>query len=518
MLFELNKIVEWLKAMTQARFSQKQLETLHVISLELARPGELDQALNNALVQISNRLGMRRGVVSVFRRDLKEIHTIVTIEQTRESPEQTRYQLGEGITGKVVKTGRPMAVARLDMEPLFMDRAGVRKGLNLAELAFICVPIRFGREVVGALSVDFQTRRKGNLERELKLLQSVAELIASRVERRRMIEENKRLKESAGSADPQGLVIGSSKEIRQVRYMVSQVADSKTTVLLTGETGTGKGLVARALHKSSPRKNQPFVHLDCGAIPEHLIESELFGHERGAFTDATRTRAGRFAAAGSGTIFLDEINQLPPQAQVKLLRVLQDKEFERVGSSRTLKANARIITAANRDLETEVAEGRFRADLFYRLNVFPIFVPPLRERGADVMMLADHFVCLYSEELGKTVERIDTPAIDMLMAYHWPGNVRELENAIERAVLLSTDGVIRAHLLPPSLQMKAVESRGKKRGKLEQLVASYEIDLIVEALKDAEGNQTKAAMLLETTKRVIQYKIQKYNIDYKIFR
>ncbi len=504
--------------MRKTHFTQKQLNALHIVSLDLAKPGELDSAMHVTLNHLSKHLGMKRGMISVLRRDLKEIHTLVAVGMDSDKLSSVRFQLGEGITGKVVESGRPIAVPRLDREPLFLDRSGVRRKLDRAELAFICVPISYSNEVVGALSADFALNKETNIDIELKLLESAAKLIASRVERRRMIEENKRLKESQGSVDPEGRIIGSSKVIRQVRYLISEVADSKTTVLLMGETGTGKGLVARALHKSSPRKGEPFIHLNCGAIPEHLIESELFGHEKGAFTGANRTRHGRFEAAGTGTIFLDEINLLPPQAQVKLLRVLQDREFERVGSSKSLKTNARIITATNRDLETAVSEGSFRADLFYRLNVFPIFIPPLRERGADIVLLSDHFVKVYTDELERKVERIDTTAIDMLMAYHWPGNVRELEHAIERAVLLAKDGVIRAHLLPPSLQLKAMEFRTKKRGKLEQLVASYEMGLIVDALKDAEGNQTQAAKLLGTSKRVIQYKVQKYGVDYKQFK
>jgi Nif-specific regulatory protein len=504
--------------MTRTAFSHKQLDALHAVALVLAKPGELDDALRKTLKKLAKHLNMKRGMISVFRRDLEEIHTVVAIGMSSSQSDQARYNLGEGITGRVVQTGRPIAVPCLDNEPLFLDRSGTRRNLNRSDLAFICVPIRFGDEVVGALSSDVEPEGTSDLTTELKLLQSVADLIASRVERRRMIEENKRLRDIAGGVDPQGLIIGSSRAIRNVRYLLSQVADSRTTVLLTGENGTGKGLVARALHNMSPRSTQPFVHVNCGAIPEHLIESELFGHEKGAFTDATKNRSGRFESAGSGTIFLDEINTLPAQAQVKLLKVLQDKEYERVGSSRPIRTNARIITATNGDLEKEVEAKKFRADLFYRLNVFPIFIPPLRERGADIMMLADHFVKTYSEELGKTVTRIDTPAIDMLMSYHWPGNVRELENAIERSVLLANEGVITSQILPPSLQMKTMESRTEKRGKLEQLVASYEIGLIVDALKDGDGNQTKAAQLLGTTKRIIQYKIQKYKIDYTKFK
>ena len=515
-------------------FNADQLHALHLLALELAKPGEFDAALKKSLNILSKYLSMKRGMISIFRRDIGEIHTVLSTGMSDSQTDQARYQLGEGITGRVVETGRPIAIPRLDQEPLFLDRTGTRRDLDQSELAFVCVPVRFGDEVVGALSVDCASSQDKDMTMELKLLEAVGQLVASRVERRRMgpaatpeqvgkeirrlSEENKRLKASGGSVGPQGLIIGSSKAMRNVRYLVSQVADSKVSVLLTGATGTGKGLVARALHKSSPRNDLPFVHLNCGAIPEHLIESELFGHEKGAFTGAVSTRIGRFEAAGNGTIFLDEINSLPAQAQVKLLKVLQDREYERVGSDKTFRTNARIITATNKDLEAEVQQGNFRSDLYYRLNVFPIYIPPLKERGADIMMLADHFVKIYSDELGKPIDRIDTPAIDMLMAYHWPGNVRELENVVERAVLLAKARVISPHHLPPSLQMKAMESRTEKRGKLEQLIASYEMGLIVDALKDSEGNQTKTAKLLGTSKRVIQYKVQKYGIDYKKFR
>ncbi len=501
----------------KANFTLEQLDALHRIARTLAVPGELGAALRETLDTLAKRLRMRRGMISVYRRDLGEVHELVSVGMEARRGDPVHYRLGEGITGRVVETGQAMAVPRLDQEPLFLDRSGARRGLKRSELAFLCVPIRHGREVVGALSADQVHDPDRDLDRELAVLDSVAELIASRVVSVRTTEENKRLRESGGSVEFQGPILGTSEAMRHLRYLIGQVADSKATVLLTGETGTGKGLVARTIHQASPRRGEPFVHVNCGAIPEHLVESELFGHEKGAFTGATEARSGRFEAAGGGTIFLDEVDALPAAAQVKLLRVLQEREFERVGSNRSLRSNARIIAACNGDLEAAVKAGRFRADLFYRLNVFPVHVPPLRERGADILLLADHFITTYSREFSKDVNRLDTPAIDMFMAYHWPGNVRELENAIERAVLLARDGVIRAHLLPPTLQMKAMESRTRNRGKFESLVAAYEMELIVDALKDAGGNQTTAARLLETTKRVIQYKVAKYGIDYRKF-
>ncbi|NOZ01925.1 MAG: GAF domain-containing protein, partial [Deltaproteobacteria bacterium] len=483
--------------MSKLEYTREQLEALRRVAMTLAGPGDLDAALKETLKALSRLLGMKRGIVSIYRRDLNEVHMLVARGLGSKRMEPVRYRLGEGITGRVVKSGRPVAVPRLDKEPLFLDRTGVRRDLDRAELAFLCVPIRYGKEVVGALSADRVSDPESNLDGELRLLEEVAGLIASRVVRRRVREENKRLKESAGTGGTPGMILGSSEAMVQVRYLVSQVADSKATILLTGETGTGKGLIARSIHRSSPRADQSFVQVNCGAIPENLVESELFGHERGAFTGATEKREGRFEAAGAGTLFLDEVDELPMATQVKLLRVLQEHQYERVGSNRVKTTRARIIAASNRDLEKAVMDGRFRPDLYYRLNVFPIHVPPLRERGADVTLLADHFIQMYAREFGKDVSRMDTPAIDMFMAYHWPGNVRELENAIERAVLLAKDGVIRAHLLPPSLQMKTMESRAQARGRLEQLVASYEMELIVDALKDAGGNQTRAAELLE---------------------
>ena len=300
--------------------------------------------------------------------------------------------------------------------------------------------------------------------------------------------------------------------------MVAQVADSNTTALITGETGTGKELVARAIHNNSPRKGGPLVQVNCAAIPDTLIESELFGHERGAFTGALHQRRGRFEEANGGTIFLDEVGELSAAAQVKLLRVLQEKRFQPLGSSRVINVNVRIIAATNRNLEQDIISDRFRADLFYRLNVFPIYLPPLRERGSDVILLADHFLLKYSKEMSKNVKRISTPAIEVFLSHKWPGNVRELENCIERAVLLSkTDMIDTAHL-PPSLQIREKELDRKERSKLSSVVEAEERSLIMDALQESGGNQTKAATILGTTKRIIQYKVTKLGINPKLFR
>jgi Nif-specific regulatory protein len=313
-------------------------------------------------------------------------------------------------------------------------------------------------------------------------------------------------------------IIGRSKVIQEVLRLIDQVADTNTTALISGETGTGKELVAKAIHDNSRRGSGPIVQVNCAAMPDTLLESELFGHERGAFTGAITRRRGRFEEAQGGTIFLDEVGELSPLAQAKLLRVLQEREFQPLGSSRTVKVDVRVITASNKDLESEISQGAFRQDLFYRLNVFPIYLPPLRERGPDILLLADYFVLKYAREFGKDIKRITTSAIDMLMSYHWPGNVRELENCVERAVLLSQENAIDSWHLPPTLQMKPEGMQNVSRGKLEALTSAFERDLITDALKDVRGNQSQAARLLGTTKRIVQYKVEKYGIDPRRFR
>jgi Nif-specific regulatory protein len=305
--------------------------------------------------------------------------------------------------------------------------------------------------------------------------------------------------------------------MREVYEQVTQVARTNTTVLLRGESGTGKEMIAHAIHYNSLRAGKPFIKVSCAALPETLIESELFGYERGAFTGAMSRKKGRFELADGGTLFLDEIGDLNASTQIKLLRALQEREFERLGSTETIKVNVRLIAATNKDLEKAIEKGQFRADLYYRLNVFTIFMPPLRERKPDVLLLADHFLEKYGREHHKHIKRISTPAIDMLTSYHWPGNVRELENIIERAVVVCDSSVIHGHHLPPTLQT-AEGSGTVTRLSLAQSVAAYESDIIQDALKTARGNRAKAAKLLHTTERILGYKIKKYGIDCERFR
>jgi len=498
--------------------SFEELAALHAIAKILAQPWELRDQLERVLNEMHVRLGMERGMISLLDRDTGEAWLDVAHGVNLDGLEIT-YRMGEGITGKVAQTGRPMAIPNLGKEALFLDRTGARRYLNREELAFLCVPIMYDNRVVGILSADKGAGSVIDLDFELTMLTAVAELIAKAVHILALEEENRRLRRIINQGrSPSVDFIGHSKGMQEVFGLVSHVADSGTTVLILGETGTGKELVARAIHMNSPHGKGPLVQVNCAAIPDTLMESELFGHEKGAFTGALRQRRGRFEEANNGTIFLDEVSELSAAAQAKLLRVLQEKQFQPLGSSRLVHTNARVVAATNRRLEECIATGQFRSDLYYRLSVFPIHLPPLRERGNDIILLADHFVLKYSHELGKPVKRISTAVVEAFLSHTWPGNVRELENCIERAVLLAEGDSIEIVHLPPSLQIKTRTCEKKDSGRLSSVVEAQERTLIIDALKETRGNQSQAARLLGTTKRIIQYKIQKLGIDPRKYR
>ncbi|MEL7367732.1 MAG: sigma 54-interacting transcriptional regulator [Myxococcota bacterium] len=449
--------------------------------------------------------GLVRGAVVLLRRDTRELavdaaHPPVDAEFEEESSSSApRFDVDSGgLARQVIDTGQAVVL------PQVRDSTG--------NLAFISVPIQWGDEVVGALSVDRRRVDGTPLEDDLQLYGLVAALLAPVVSARQTRVEAAR----PVSASPTRIV-ARAKSMKPVMQMIETVAASDATVLIRGESGTGKELVADAIHHLSGRRDQPFVKVNCAALAEGVLESELFGHEAGAFTGALQRRLGRFELANGGTIFLDEIGEFTPSIQVTLLRILQEQTFERVGGSQTLSTDVRVIAATNRDLEAAMIAERFRHDLYYRLNVFPIHVPPLRERRTDILLLADSFVERCARALNKDVRRISSEAIDLLMAYHWPGNVRELENCIERAVLLTRDGVIHAHHLPPTLQTP--ESSGTSpKGTLQSAVDAVERELIVDALKDARGNMAEAARRLGVTERQMGLRVKKYGLTPKKYR
>ncbi|GMW02462.1 MAG: sigma-54-dependent Fis family transcriptional regulator [Candidatus Hydrogenedentota bacterium] len=502
-----------------------ELALLFEISQILERSLDLRDEMGHVLSAISDNTGMMRGTITLLNRHTHEIFIEAAHGLSTTQRERGRYRPGEGITGRVVETGRPIAVPRISQEPAFLDKTRSRTELQRDEISFICVPIKIGNETIGALSVDRLFSDTVSLDEDMRLVTIIASMIAQAVrirqraqeERMALLQENMRLQNELKERFRPANIIGSSRAMQKVYDLIQQVAQSDATVLIRGESGVGKELVASAIHYNSSRANSAFIKVNCAALPEAVIESELFGHEKGAFTGAVNQRKGRFELAHGGTIFLDEIGDLSPTMQVRLLRVLQEREFERVGGTDTIRVDVRVITATNRDLEVAMTKEEFRQDLYYRLNVFPIHIPPLRERKTDILELANFFVEKYSQKAHKNVRRISTPAIDMLSSYHWPGNVRELENVIERAVLLTNDDVVHGHHLPPTLQ--TAEASGTiMEGTLDATLNNVEREMIIEALKNARGNKAKAASALGITERIMGLRVRKHSIDTRMYR
>ncbi len=503
----------------------RQLSDLLEVSQTLGSTLNLKASLTRILEILEESRGTLSAAIFLKDEDAGDLGVEAATGAAAATARNARYRLGEGITGRVVASGKPVMVPRVSREPLFLDRSGVFKKSGKEEMSFVCVPIKADNRTVGALGVGLPYHKERSYDQEGKLFGIVASMIGQAVrvhklvegERKRLLDENTKLRQELRDRYDIRNIVGSSRAMQQVYEHVAQVAPASTTVLIRGESGTGKELVAHALHYSSPRAKKPFVKVSCGALPESLIESELFGYEPGAFTDARAQKKGRFELAHGGTLFLDEVGELSASTQIKLLRVLQEHEFERLGGVQPIKVNVRVVAATNKDLEAGVKDGTFREDLYYRLNVYSIYLPPLRERRPDIPLLADHFIEKYAAAHGKDVRRIATSAIDMLMSYHWPGNVRELENCIERAVLVCEGGVIHAHHLPPSLQTAEV-SGTLPRQSLKEALGAYEKDLIQDALKSARGNRARAARLLDTTERIIGYAVRKYGIEPTRFR
>jgi Nif-specific regulatory protein len=500
----------------------RRLSTLLEISQALSGTLNLKSSMQRVLQIVIRHHGVVRGMVTLLREG--ELH-VEAVEGFDDRARNVSFKVGEGITGQVVQSGKPIVVPRISKEPEFLNRMSRRAELARHELSFICVPIVVQRSTVGTLAVDLKFKPERDYESSVKFFGIVSSMIAQALnvqrlveeERRRLVDENTHLRQELRERYDFSNIIGTSGPTRQMYEQVAQVAQTNTTVLIRGESGTGKELIAHAIHYNSLRAKKPFVKVSCAALPDTLIESELFGYEKGAFTGANARKKGRFELAEGGTIFLDEIGDINASTQVKLLRVLQEREFERLGGTESVRVNVRVIAATNKDMEKALADGTFREDLYYRLNVFTIFVPPLRERKADLLLLADHFLEKFSREHGKVIKRISTPAIDMLMAYHWPGNVRELENALERAVLVCDGQVVHGHHLPPTLQT-ADASGTVTRVSLKDAVEGFERDLIQDALKTTRGNRAKAARLLDTTERILNYKVRNLGVDVRRFR
>ena len=517
-------VAQWMEPDEAHAGELRKLSTLLEASQALSATLDLHAALSRVLEILVRHHGAVRGAVVLRDESTGEVEIEASAGAIAPG-KRVRFNGSEGIIGQVLSTGKPVVVPRMSNEPMFMHRLSDRPELGKQELSYVSAPISLERKTIGAVSIDLRFKADRDYNRTAKFLGVVGSMIGQAVrvhrlivaDKQKLVDENTHLRQELKERYDFSNIIGTSGPMRQVYEQIAQVARTNTTVLLRGESGTGKELIAHALHYNSARAKKPFIKVSCAALPQDLIESELFGYEKGAFTGAHGTKKGRFEAAEGGTLFLDEIGELNLATQIKLLRVLQEREFERLGGTETIRANIRLIAATNKDLEKAIAAGEFREDLYYRLNVFSIFVPPLRERKPDVLLLADYFLEKFSREHGKAVKRVSTPAIDMLSSYHWPGNVRELANVMERAVVVCDAQVVHAHHLPPTLQ--TAEATGTaSSATLRVSMEAFEKDALLDALKSARGNRAKAARLLATTERIFNYRVRKYAIDWRRFK
>ncbi len=509
---------------------ERELCLLYELSQFLNSSAHIADTLDGALKLMARHLNMMRSSITLLSPQGDKMHIEAAYGLNPIEKARGHYKAGEGVIGKVISGAKPMLVTRISEEPLFLNRTRSRD-VQKDAVSFLCVPIIFDDQVIGALSVDRIFNANQSLEEEVKLLCILASMLSRAAKLRQSYMQNSSLSKNSTAHRPSAFV-GNSEAMELAYTQIAQVAPSCTTVLICGESGTGKELTAQAIHAASPRAHQAYVSLNCAALPENLIESELFGHEKGAFTGAIAVRKGRFEMAHGGTLFLDEIGELSLLIQAKLLRVLQDHRFERLGGTETRQVDIRIIAATNRSLEDMVEQGTFRKDLYYRLNVFPITLAPLRERKDDIALLANHFMQKYAAANGRNNIRLSLTAVDMLQRYAWPGNARELQNIMERATLLvGEDGFIRPEHLPVQLHRSScllanpnntheinVKSITSSQAPLQERLDELEYVYIVESLEQSKGHLGQAAQMLGLTERVMALRLRKYNLSYKKFR
>ena len=511
-----------------------ELKALYRIVKFIGSAAHLDTALSAILKVLHDTLRMERATLALL--DGSNRHLTIRASYGLSVQEEQRgvYGLDEGVYGQVFSTVAPFIVPDVHSEPLFLNRTGARRPISKTKISFIGVPVVLGEVPVGVLSVDRLFGNDVSFEEDVRFLTVVATLIAQFLslnqailrDRQKLVQENMSLKAQLHDRHKKHYIIGHCKPMQEVFWSIERVAPSKATVLLLGESGTGKELVAQAIHEASPRRDKAFVKINCAALPETLLESELFGHEKGAFTGADGSRIGRFELADKGTLFLDEIGEMPLLLQAKLLRVLQEQQFERLGSTRTVNVDVRIIAATNVRLEDAVAEGTFRNDLYFRLNVVPIVLPPLRERRGDIPLLLDHFLRISNKQNDKRL-RMSKDFLEVLTEHGWPGNVRELQNLIERLVILSTGDVLRVEDLPTNFVQPAVPagtghngqniaqqaplSAGRPAGARRSL-QDIEREQVEDALVRHGWVQARAARELGLTQRQIGYRMKKFNL------
>lgn len=503
-------------------YAETDLVFLFNISNIISHSLDIFKDLESVLEELCKFLEAQYSMITIIDRSYDKIKISSAYGLTDEERRRGVYALGEGVVGEVVQSGKSIVIKDIGKDPKFLNKTGIRREKN-QQMAFLCSPIIINNKIMGTLSIHKVHSNIEDFSPEEKFLNIVGALIAKSVStRRRQIEEIEELRKEnqrlrGGRNFKPDNIIGNSSLMRDIYELIERVSPTNSTIIIRGESGVGKELIAEAIHNNSPRKSKPFIKINCSALPENLIESELFGYEKGSFTGASTSHAGRFEMANQGTIFLDEIGEMPLSSQVKLLRVLQQRQVERIGGNKTIDVDVRIITATNRNLEEMMKENLFREDLYYRINVFPIYVPALKERCSDIPILIDHFIAKLNKQNQTNIKRITSSALDMLMVYSWPGNIRELENVIERAMILSIDNVIHSYNLPPTLQT-GVSSNTVNKGTLRNVMEKVEKQLLLDTLILTQGNITKSAEHLGVTRRVLGLLINKHKIDIRNYK
>ncbi|MDM5270819.1 sigma 54-interacting transcriptional regulator [Sulfurovum sp. zt1-1] len=524
-------------------FAYKEIGLLYDIAVLLSGSDNVKESIEKGMRMLKHGRYLDRCALFLLNDEKTQLELFASIDLTPQQKSMAIYKIGEGATGLAAKSAEPIVIENIHNNINYLNKMGA---LNTSLISYVAVPIMQKDGVVGVISANLKKDAPLDFDDIVHMLTILGSISLGTLSvHRRYSKEKEEIQDLKAYYQDEMLsdykfenIIGRSTAMQQIFSIIETVAPSDATILVRGETGTGKELIAAAVHNISPRKNGPFIKLNCAAISETLLESELFGHEKGAFTDAKEMRKGRFELADGGTLFLDEIGDITPALQVKLLRILQEQEFERVGGTKTIKTNVRLVAATNRNLEKMVKNGEFREDLFYRLNVIPVNLPPLRERYEDIQLLIEHYLKKYMREHHKEMY-FSKAALEILLEYPWPGNIRELQNTMERIVLICPQGELQPemlnHVMPFNFQkMYMPQERVEEPQKtVEHPVSDHEFsqghdehisltksslqdmekEAIIKALIENRGIQTKAAKQLGMSARQIGYKIKKYDID-----
>jgi Nif-specific regulatory protein len=545
MKFDTSRIPDKPECQTCAlTFAYKEIELLYEIAVVLASTTDIKETIEQGMRLLKRHNYLNRCALFLLNDEMLELYA--SIDLTEQQQMRATYRLGEGATGMAAKGAEPVVIENIHNNIDYLNKMGM---VNTKAVSYVAVPVIQDDAVTGVISANIAEDSPLNFDEIVRMLTIVGSLFSGTLAvQQRFMQEKEQLSQLKTYYKEEMLgehrfenIIGKSTKMRQIFSMLETVAPTDATILVRGETGTGKELIATAVHNLSRRKNGPFIKLNCAAISETLLESELFGHEKGAFTDAKEMRKGRFELADGGTLFLDEIGDITPSLQVKLLRILQEQEFERVGGTKTVKTDVRLVAATNRNLEEMVKKGEFREDLFYRLNVIPLNLPPLRERYEDVKLLIEHYMKKFMKEHHKQMS-LSKSALELLLDYPWPGNIRELQNTMERLVLICPEGEVQPemlnHVLPfnyqklhnlqnqetaasaptpaverPEPVAEAAVENTETGTVTKATLHELEKEAIIKALIENRGIQTKAAAQLGMTARQIGYKIKKYEID-----